>query len=239
MLKHKTPGITRGYNHKGNTIYYSNPSEFLYTFKELFIHELYKVALPPESYIIDCGANIGLSILYFKELCPTAEILAFEPDEKNFELLIKNIHSFKLHRVTAKKEAVWIADTDISFSNDGTMSSKIETSAEKKMHTVKASRLMNYLDRKVDFLKMDIEGAEYAVLKDILPGLPKVKALFLEYHGMFDQVRELTEIFQLIQQAGFIYYIKEAAEIYKSPFMAGTAVQKTTYDVQLNIFCFR
>ena len=69
--------------------------------------------------------------------------------------------------------------------------------------------------------------------------MPKVKALFLEYHGMFDQVRELTEIFQLIQQAGFIYYIKEAAEIYKSPFMASAAVQRPTYDVQLNIFCFR
>jgi len=238
FLKHATPGENRIYHYKRKKIYYSNPSEFLHTFKELFVHEIYKVTLPPQSYIIDCGANIGLSIIYFKELCPTAEILAFEPDDKNFDLLSRNINSFNLQQVTAKKEAVWIADTDISFSSDGTMGSKIETDTKKNTQTVKASRLMNYLDREVNFLKIDIEGAEYTVLKDIKERLSFVKNMFLEYHGSFKQTSELTAMLYWITEKGFSYYIKEAAPIYSTPFLR-EGREKYAYDIQLNIFCFR
>ena len=48
---------------------------------ELFEHQIYKFKCDTETpYIIDCGANIGLSIIYFKLLFPKAEIIAFEPD---------------------------------------------------------------------------------------------------------------------------------------------------------------
>ena len=43
------------------------------------------------SYVIDCGANIGMSITYFKRLYPKSKIIGFEPDPKIFETLKKNI----------------------------------------------------------------------------------------------------------------------------------------------------
>ncbi|HEX5654231.1 MAG TPA: FkbM family methyltransferase [Chitinophagaceae bacterium] len=238
-LKHASSGAIRSYNYHQKKIYFINPSEFLHTLKEIFIHEIYKTALPPDAFIIDCGANIGLSTLYFKQLCPGAELIAFEPDDKNFALLEKNIRSFQLEKVQARKEAIWIEDTLLNFSGEGTMGSRIDNQNKTNTHTVKATRLYDLLDRPVDFLKIDIEGAEYAVVKDISPRLNLVKNLFLEYHGKFDQTGELNEIFAILQQAGFYYYIKEAAEIYPNPFLARKSTFKPDYDVQLNIFCFR
>ncbi len=238
-LKHAPAGVIRAYNFNNSKIYYSSPSEFLHTLKEIFVHEIYKGIYPPGSYIIDCGANIGLSTIYFKEQCSDAEIIAFEPDTKNFELLAKNIASLNLSNITLRKEAVWIDDAEIDFSDDGTMGSKIELNSVKKTNPVKAIRLKNLLNKKVNFLKLDIEGAEYLVLKDIAPELQRVENLFIEYHGKFNQINELTDMFVIIQQAGFRYYIKEAANIYESPFIAKKTETPPIYDIQLNIFCFR
>lgn len=208
---------------------------FLHALQEIFFDEIYKIDLPEQPYIIDCGANIGLSVIYLKQHYPDARIVAFEPDTLNFELLQKNIKNFDLEKVELRKEAVWIENTDLSFSNDGTMGSKI---TEAGSHHVKAARLADLLIQKIDFLKIDIEGAEYTVLKDIADRLHYVQSFFLEYHGSFAQRNELVEIFSILNKAGFNFYIREAATVYRHPFTAKKSLQ-APYDVQLNIFCFR
>jgi predicted O-methyltransferase YrrM len=45
--------------------------------------------------ILDCGANVGVSVLYFKRLYPDAEIIAFEPDEDVFAILKQNYEESK------------------------------------------------------------------------------------------------------------------------------------------------
>lgn len=218
------------------TLFYDG-HEFLHGITEIFIDEVYKQSFPENANIIDCGANIGLSVIYVKRHCPTANIIAFEPDNKNYELLSKNIQSHNVTNVQLRKEAVWIEDTMISFREEGNMGSKIEQSKETGHLMVKAVRLKNFLQTKVDFLKLDIEGAEYQVLLDIKVELKNVNNLFVEYHGLFNQSGELIEIFNILRNAGFNFYIKEATSVYNHPFIA----KKTTnvYDVQLNIFCFR
>ena len=238
-LKHLPPGKLREHKLQKGTISFINAQELLHGFDEIFIKELYKIQLQPECRIIDCGANIGLSVIYLKQLFPKAHILAFEPDDQNFNLLTHNVSSFKFENVELKKEAVWIENTMIGFTNEGSMSSKLDqnSSLTKK---VKASRLKDFLNDKVDFLKIDIEGAEYAVLKDIEPVLLNVQNLFLEYHGSFKQSKELVHIFNILNNKGFQFYIKEATSVYKSPFFDSLdQANKKDWDVQLNIFCFR
>jgi len=237
-LKHATPGTTRTYMLDGKKIYYTRPSEFLYALKEIFVEEIYKIDLPSNANILDCGANIGLSVIYLKRQFPKSRVIAFEPDNSNFDLLKKNVHSFELENVELIKKAVWIEDTTLSFSNEGTMGSKIDSNAVNATK-VEATRIKNYLNQRIHFLKIDIEGAEYSVLKDISEQLNNVENLFLEYHGTFNQINELTEILNILHKAGFAYYIKEAAEIYKTPFLASTSSNNWEYDIQLNIFCFR
>ncbi|MGZ5254531.1 MAG: FkbM family methyltransferase [Flavitalea sp.] len=208
---------------------------FIYAVKEIFIDEYYKIRLKKDPYIIDCGANIGLSVIYLKRAYPNARIIAFEPDEKNFELLNYNVNAFGFKNIQLKKQAVWIEETMLSFTNDGTMSSKIDSSGS---HEVQAIRLKNLLDQSVDFLKIDIEGAEYPVLKDIKDSLHYVSNLFIEYHGNFNQNNELNEILMIVNEAGFSYYIKEAASMYDHPFY-DEKKSPAVFDVQLNIFCKR
>jgi FkbM family methyltransferase len=236
--KHLSAGKLRKHQLLGKPFFYSSPAELLHGFHEIFIDQIYKQEFTDHPYIIDCGANIGLSVIYLMHICPDATIIAFEPDESNFNLLEKNIKSFGFSNVILRNEAVWVEDTMTQFSNEGSMSSRIEAAPTSHSKMIKAIRLKNLLDRDIDFLKIDIEGAEYNVLKDCAEGLGFVKNLFVEYHGSFAQSAELSELFTLFSERGFSYYIMEATKIYTTPFdrVKNPVIQ---HDIQLNIFCFR
>ncbi len=236
-LKHIPPGKVHSHKLFNNpTKFYSGP-EYLHGINEIFIEEVYKQKLPPNALILDCGAHIGLSIIYLKRLCPTARIIAFEPDNHNFTLLNDNIKSHNLTNVELVNKAVWTNNTLISFKSEGNMSSKIDLN-NNDASKIEAIRLKDYLNDKVDFLKLDIEGAEYAVLKDIEDKLINVDKMFLEYHGSFNQNNELCEMLNIAEREGFKFYIKEAANLYRNPFIFTKSAEQN-YDVQLNIFCFR
>ena len=65
---------------------------FAMLFLEVFMKEDYKVKLDREDpNIIDCGSNIGMSILYFKKEYPNAKIWGFEPLPENYNILEENI----------------------------------------------------------------------------------------------------------------------------------------------------
>jgi FkbM family methyltransferase len=236
--KHLNSGKVRSQRLFGKDFFFVSPTELMHGLNEIFIEEVYKQHLPPNPYIIDCGANIGLSIIYLKQMFPDATIIAFEPDEENFNLLQANIKSFHYENVQARKEAVWIENTTLQFASEGSMSSRINTEVSNNTVPVKAIRLKDYLDRPVDFLKIDIEGAEFRVIMDIADQLPQINNLFLEYHGSFNQNNELNSIFSLLVDNGFSYYIKEATSVYDHPFVHQKK-ENINYDVQLNIFCFR
>lgn len=236
-LKHLPADKIHSHKLLQHQTYFYGGLEYLHGVKEIFLEGVYNQKLPDNAYIIDCGAHIGLSVIYLKSICPTAHIVCFEPDNKNFDLLEKNIFSHQLKNVEAKKEAVWTENTSLTFIQDGNMGSKIGDSTLPNSVEVKATRLKDYLNKRVDFLKMDIEGAEYEVLKDISGSLENVNKMFIEYHGTFEQNNELLEILNLVSKAHFNFYIKEAASIFDQPFLPKNVA--TSYDVQLNIFCVK
>src|SRR5215203_7438092 len=100
ILKHQDDSKTKIYQFKDFKIAYIRPYELLHTYQELFVNEIYKFKADTSTpVIIDCGANIGLSILYFKKIYKQAQIEAFEPDGKNFELLVQNCNINGLQQV--------------------------------------------------------------------------------------------------------------------------------------------
>lgn len=235
-LKHLPANKIHFYKLLGREFSFRGGPDFLNGLQEIFVNKIYYQSLPDNAYVIDCGAHIGMSMIYFKMICPSARILCFEPDKMNFELLQTNIKTYKTEKVTAYNMAVWTKDSFLNFEMDGNMSSRIlenQSSGSK----VKACRLADFLTEKVDLLKMDIEGAEYEVLRDIYPKLNNVVRMFIEYHGSFNQNKELIEILQIINDSGFHFYIKEAGHVYPHPF---TGIRgNSIYDLQLNIFCMR
>ncbi|MBB5331974.1 FkbM family methyltransferase [Chryseobacterium koreense] len=224
----------------GKSFYFSHGPSMVHSIDEIFGQEIYSFTTDEEKpYIIDCGANIGLSIYYFKKLYPLAKILAFEPDERIFDILSKNIPSLpNEENVQIKKEAVWTEDTTLEFYSEGALagSSVTDFGNHNNIIKVNAVDLNKYLEEPVDFLKLDIEGAENKVIFHIKDRLKNVKNLFLEYHGIIGEEQNLGEILNLLKNAGFQYYIRLAGETIEFPFRRENP---KNFNQQLNIFAYR
>lgn len=223
----------------GKDFTYSDSSSFVSTYEEIFIKKIYDfpsdIASP---YILDCGANIGLSTIAFKRQHPKARIKAFEPDSTISEILKDNLAKQQYQDVEVIPKALWVFDGEIKFHEQGGLSGSIVDGNTNGLPIVSLPciRLKDLLTEKIDFLKIDIEGAEYDVLCDCKDQLIHVQRMFVEYHSVFSKKQTLNEILKIISDAGFRYHIQEA---YTSPqpFMHVTGMQDM--DLQLNIFCYR
>ncbi len=239
ILKNEADNLIKQRQLGGFILHYIRPYEVVKTYKELFVQEIYRFTAKHNSpLILDCGANIGLSSIYFKTIYPNAILHAYEPDSKLFDVLKQNIESNKFSNVHLHQAAIWIADTELSFDNKGSEASHIDLSGT-SANMVKALSLANLLSQfeHIDLLKMDIEGAEYEVVQSCVAHLHKIENFFLEYHGKVNETHKLVTLLDIVKTAGFNVYIKMAADNLQSPF-----AQKNTgeiYDVQLNIFCYK
>lgn len=238
ILKHQDDKTIKQMKFGKLLIEYKRPYEVLHTYKELFEEEIYFFRADTDApLIIDCGANIGLSVLYFKSLYPNATLIAYEPDAENMTFLKRNLALNNLAGVECRQKAVWISNEELLFASDGTQGSSIATAGQaSNTISVKAERLADVIrNTKIDFLKIDIEGAESDVLHDCAPFLQNVQYLFVEYHGKANETGKLADLFFLLKQR-YQVYIKLAADNLQHPF-----AEKTTagsFDVQLNICCY-
>ncbi len=224
----------------GHTLYVHDCDSFELGKYELFDRDqIYKFNTEREKpFIIDCGANLGMSVIYFKSLYPQAEIIAFEADPYVHSFLQKNVCSFQFSDTTIINKAVWnCAGETLSFLSEGGAGGRLQQpSAAHKFVNVQTIRLRDYLDRRIDFLKIDIEGAEYAVIRDCADQLTNVDNLFIEYHSFPGTPQNLHLILDIVQQAGFTYHIKEA---FTNPEPFAERRINFGMDLQLNIFCYR
>lgn len=224
----------------GEKINYKRNEELIHCLKEIFFDGIYTFESKKEMpFIIDCGAHIGMSILNFKQQYPNARIMAFEPDLTNFEILQKNIENWKFNNIEIFQNPIWNKNEEIIFEASGAMGGKIanNTANDEVSLKIRAIRLADLLNKEIDFLKIDIEGAEYEVIKDCKDKMKFIKNLFVEYHSTFEDQHKLVEILSIINDAGFSFYIKEANNVFPKPFLKSKI--NTPFDIQLNIFAFR
>ncbi len=176
-------------------VYFRNEKELQRIRKEIFVDEEYKfISKNKNPFIIDGGSHIGLSLFYFKSLYPESSILGFEPNPENFIILQKNIKENKLKNVKVINAA--LSDKDgkdilrISFEEkepwtwgDTIIKNMWGDEDESKKIKVKTVRLSKYINKTVDLLKLDVEGSEQKVLKEVRDKLHFVKQINLEFHG--------------------------------------------------------
>lgn len=222
----------------GSDLRYADPASFLSGYKEIFKNEIYRFkANSDKPHILDCGANIGLSVIYFKKLYPKAVITAFEPDKAIFQILKQNMHAFSLNDVELIEKGVSDKLGSVDFFSDGADGGRIAQGDEKNLIKIETVRLADYLDKPIDMLKIDIEGAELDVLRDCQPLLHNVANLFVEYHSFAKAEQNLSELLDIIKSAGFRYYISQSGTSVKSPFV--NRKKDLGMDLQLNVFAFR
>jgi FkbM family methyltransferase len=235
---------------KGSKRYFSNvefktPSYAVFdvAYEEIFKKENYLFNADSNTpLIIDCGANIGLSVAYFKTIYPQSKIIAYEADKIIFDMLKSNIHMLKYADVDLRNQAVWIEDTKLDFVSEGGLSGKIlkvDDPENDSITRVDAIDFANILVQQVDFLKIDIEGAEVELIKHISPQLSMVKNMFIEYHSYSSQDQNLSALLHILEQNKFRYQIKEVFTVDK-PYMSGKEfLKERIFDLQLEIFAYR
>jgi FkbM family methyltransferase len=212
---------------------------FLVTYKEIFKDEIYRFPSGIGRHtILDCGANMGLSTIFFAINYPQHHIIAFEPQEDIYEVLKENVMSFGLQNVELIKAAVWTKHDILKFFTDGTMGGRVNNSYKGQIpKLIQALPLIDFLSEDVEFLKLDIEGAEDEVLRACIGKLDYVKYLFFEYHNKVATRQHLHELLELVAKAGFTYFIKESA-VRQRPYMEDPIICES-FDMALNVFCYK
>lgn len=145
-------------------------------------------------FVVDAGAHIGVFSLIVSAYFPEARILAIEPNRTNIEILERNFSANQV-RGDIQPVALWNENTLVGFSGGQSNAGRIQP--EEREELVQARTLSSILGdsiSEVDFLKLDIEGAELAVLPDVLPQLPQKACIYVELHDaachsqLFDEI---------------------------------------------------
>lgn len=208
--------------------------------KEIFGNEVYKFdCTSPSPFIIDVGANIGLSIIYFKRLFPKSRIIAFEPDPKLFKYLNYNLKSFSIQGVETVSKVCRDKKGLDKFKQDHPDGGGVEReSLGSDLLESDCVRLSTYINKPVDFLKIGADGSEWNILEECRFKLKLVRHLFIEYHSYLDQDQNLSRILLLLEKSGFRYYLKNSVEKLYSPFCKRQkSNEHRLFDFQANIFC--
>ena len=192
----------------GSEMYFKDPFHLGALYRQIFVEGVYDFDTREEApVIIDCGANIGMGTLRMKQRHPKARVFAFEPDPEFAEIFERNVKSAGLSDVALTRAAVWTSAGSLRFKQDGGLAGQLSFEAEEQGIEVPTVRLRDWLAEPVDFLKIDIEGAELAVLRDCADLLGNVRRLFVESHTFAGREQDLDEILRILRAAGFRYWI--------------------------------
>ncbi|MBN1970391.1 MAG: FkbM family methyltransferase [Candidatus Delongbacteria bacterium] len=160
--------------------------------------------------IFDIGAHIGLATIYFKSVYPNSIIYAFEPNPDLFKLLTLNIEQNHLNNVYCINSAISNKTGTSEFFIDSSNKQWLSTGSFYNNHCrddqennkilVKTLNLDSQINKEVDLLKIDAEGAENKILLNFTK-FSLIKNIILEYHSI--DGKKPNKIMRLFRKKGF------------------------------------
>ena len=165
--------------------------------------------------ILDCGGNVGLASLFFKRRFPSARITAYEPDPALFQILRANLNANGAKDVETVHAALWTSNGRLTFQAEGSDSGMIGSLPGAVAGTsveVPSLRLRDLIANdasRIDLLKLDIEGAEDAVLADCEPVLDRIGAIVMDLHEFDPSDRQAPRVLERLARNGFTYAVDE------------------------------
>jgi FkbM family methyltransferase len=187
--------------------------------KEIYIDKWYEPYLigKKDMVIFDVGAHIGLTAEYLSRFAKT--IWALEPDKENFDCLLANIKQNKLDKVKPLQVALTNNDGKVKFYKGGQNSAHNILGGQGEPVEVEAWTFDTLFKKtgvkRVNLLKLDIEGAEF----EVLGGLPfkrnasKIDMIMGETHTWAG--RNINQVFWALKDNGFkVELPKSNAEVY-------------------------
>lgn len=155
----------------------------------LIFEEYSDIVCANPAVIVDAGANIGTSAIYFATRYPDAKIISIEPEKENYQILLKNIKNFvNIIPINAalcsdsKNRLILDRQTGpCGYTVSETTNETVST-----FQTVKCVTIIELMKKfnfnYIDILKMDIEGGEKEVLDSSPDWINKVKIITIELH---------------------------------------------------------
>lgn len=164
-----------------------------FIFNEVWIHNSYTpkgFEINHKDIVVDIGAHIGIFTIMASCYAKKGKVYAFEPFKENYTLLLENVRLNKLKNVQAFNKAVSNKKDKIKFyvsqtKNKGFNSLQRLDKSQKEVFVEKIS-FKEFLKKlpKIDFLKLDCEGAEYEILFSLSKKeLEKIKKISMEFHN--------------------------------------------------------
>ena len=184
------------------------PADDLDVAYHVFVGEFYKSPRSLQNAsirrIVDLGANVGYTCLYWRSVYPNAEVIGFEPHPTHVAMIERHLAmNNESQHVTLYSAAAGTRDGAAFLSDEG-MSSVV--SAERKSRTIPIA-VKDFFSlassTHIDILKMDIEGGEYPILMDPRFGTLSIGAVVLEWHNSpeYPQGRQLC--CDLLEKLGY------------------------------------
>lgn len=149
--------------------------------KEIWEWKVYDAfTLNKKSIVVDIGAHIGLFTIKVAPFCK--KIIAVEPEPENFELLTTNVYLNRIYNVKLLNKAVGAKRGTEKLYGCGSGASMIRKSYDVKV--VKVVKLEDILKnlKKIDLLKIDVEGAEHLIIQASKTKLLKISQIVIEIH---------------------------------------------------------
>jgi FkbM family methyltransferase len=170
----------------------------------------------PMNVIVDLGANIGLSMALFARRFPDARIIGVEPDPGNADLCRRNTAAWD-ERCVVVEGAIWTRDEPVELAGDSSSAfTLVSSEAGRTVPGVTIETLMkeHANGRVVDYMKVDVEGAERELLA-AGEGWARVRCVSVEVHAPYDT----ESCGQDLRARGFTVQLRPAS---RGPRVVGT-----------------
>ena len=231
-LVHHKDGFLVGFL---DLVIYVESSDEFFILNEVFVENEYNFLTNSGSIVIDIGANVGISSLFFSKLNYVEKIYAFEPVKETFEQAQYNLGlNGKIHKVEwIKNIGLGKEDYKDTFKYNKNSKGKVGVRSKSSLNsdiTVETevqicdasseiSKILNDIKTKKIILKIDCEGAEYEIIDNIFKSgvINQVDIIILEWHDKGPQLIEkilLDSRFEVFSKnicpiSGIIYAFKK------------------------------
>lgn len=165
----------------------------------------------PTDVVVDIGAHIGSFTVFAAKKAMNGRVFAFEPYKETYDLLVQNITLNNLTNVNLSNIAVSNKETVKKlFVGEGNIGGSSFYKKTYSKQTVDVSTISpeeifikNNLER-MNFLKMDVEGAEYDILLNASSEiLKKIDKIIIEFHDNVPHGHDYKELKDYLENEGF------------------------------------
>lgn len=183
-----------------------------------FLTSVIEKYIKPGMIAVDIGAHIGcVALVFSRSVGGNGRIYAFEPEPHNFELLGKNVAHNRLNNVIPVRSALGEREGSVplyldtkNFGNMSLSRANIPNDSVGREVTVPMTTADNYFQAlQVDFIKMDVQGAEGIIIKGGRNVFRNASYILFEFwpSGLENMGTNPVELLQDLRRMGFFLYI--------------------------------